>query len=104
MQQKIRDALLEAFPDLVKDDIRSTSMGASGEDLLLSPAARSRLPWSIECKSRNSIAVYGWLEQRSGSEYPPLVFAKANHKEPIVVLYASDFIQLLKENSEAKKD
>jgi hypothetical protein len=35
-------------------------MGATGEDLLLSPAARRQLPISLECKSRASISVYGF--------------------------------------------
>jgi hypothetical protein len=46
-QQEVRDALLSNFPFLEPDDIRSTSMGASGEDILLSPAARRVYPYSI---------------------------------------------------------
>ena len=41
LQQNVRDLLLEALSEyLEEDDIRSTSMGAPGEDLLLSPLAR----------------------------------------------------------------
>lgn len=79
-------------------------MGAPGEDILLSPLARSKVPFSIECKSKNAIAVYPWLEQRAGDGYPPLVFARGNHKEPIVILYASDFLKLIKEISETQKN
>lgn len=102
-QQWVRDALLGVFSDLKSDDIRSTSMGASGEDLLLSPAARGRFPYSVECKSRRAIAVYGWLEQRDGEGYPPIVFAKANRRSPLVILYADDFLKLLKEIDGIKK-
>ena len=35
LQQKVRDLLLETFTELQPDDIRSTSMGVSGEDLQL---------------------------------------------------------------------
>lgn len=42
--------LLEAFPELAEDDLRSTSMGAQGEDILMSPKARKKLPWNIEVK------------------------------------------------------
>ncbi len=42
-QQDIRDMMLDLAPSLEKDDIRSTSMGAGGEDLQLSPAARKIL-------------------------------------------------------------
>ena len=72
-------------------------MGASGEDVLLSAVAREKFRYSIECKSRHGIAVYSWLEQRADGAYPPIVFAKANHKEPIVILYAKDFLKLFHE-------
>lgn len=103
-QKWVVKQLLSLFSRLENDDIRSTSMGASGEDILLSAAARRLVPYSIECKSHNSIAVYKWLEQRSGSDYPPLVFAKGNHKDPIVIMYAEEFFKLIKEKDETKKD
>lgn len=96
----MRDQILNTFPSLTKDDVRSTSMGAAGEDVLLSPAARERFKFSIECKARHGIAVYSWLEQRrdaDNSGNPPIVFAKGNHKEPIVILYAKDFLALFHE-------
>lgn len=71
-------------------------MGASGPDILFSSVARSKFPYSIECKSRQGIAVYSWLEQRTDEGYPPIVFAKGNHREPIVILYAKDFLELIK--------
>ncbi len=43
-QQEVRDKLLETFPDLEPDDIKSTVMGDSGEDIQLSPAARKIIP------------------------------------------------------------
>lgn len=97
-QKKVVQLLLETFPELAKDDITSRSMGAPGEDILLSPKARMRIPFSIECKHRASIAIYAWLEQRLGETYPPIVFAKANHKEPLVVMFAEDFLKLIKRN------
>jgi hypothetical protein len=41
-QQEIRDRLLETFPEFEPDDIKSTVMGDSGEDIQLSPAARKK--------------------------------------------------------------
>ena len=98
LQKWVRDKLLEIYPQLSKDDIRSTSMGAGGEDILFSQLARQWMPYTIECKSRHAISVYSWLEQRQGSDYTPICFAKANHKNPIVILYAEDFFQLIKGN------
>ena len=51
-QQEIRDRLLEAFPEFEPDDIKSTTMGESGADIQLSPAARKKLPLSVEVKRR----------------------------------------------------
>lgn len=98
-QKKMVSCLLGLFPELEPDDVTSRSMGAPGTDILLSPKARKLIPYDIECKHRAAIAVYDWIEQReTGGEYPPLVFAKANHKNPIVIMYLGEFMELLKKN------
>ena len=53
-QQEVRDKLLETFPDLEPDDIKSTVMGDSGEDIQLSPAARKIIPLTIEVQRRKN--------------------------------------------------
>ena len=53
-QQEVRDKLLKTFPDLEPDDIKSTVMGDSGEDIQLSPAARKIIPLTIEVKRRKN--------------------------------------------------
>ena len=73
-------------------------MGAPGPDILLSPKARDLFAYSTECKSRRSIAVYKWLHQREEEGFRPIVFAKANREEPIVIMYAEDFLKLIKRN------
>lgn len=57
LQQWVRDKLLDLFP-LQQDDIRSCSMGAGGEDVQLSPAAREQIPFQFECKNNKKFAVY----------------------------------------------
>ena len=37
LQNKVRDLILEKFNQLEPDDVRSVTMGDSGEDILLSP-------------------------------------------------------------------
>ena len=37
LQNQVRDLILEKFQQLEEDDVRSTTMGDSGEDVLLSP-------------------------------------------------------------------
>ncbi len=98
LQQHVRDAILEAFPRLEPDDVKSTSMGASGEDIQLSPAARRWFPFSVECKARESIATYAWFEQaktNAGGHHPLLVI-KQNHSKPLVVLDFDTFMELVK--------
>ena len=63
LQQWVRDQILSRFPSLTIDDVRSTSMGAGGEDIQLSKAARDLFPYTVECKSNARIAVYKFYEQ-----------------------------------------
>ena len=94
LQQWVRDLLLSLAKDLEPDDIRSTSMGAAGEDILFSPKARKVYPFSIECKSRAKLSVQDFYEQAKtncpkGSE--PIVVLKQNMKKPLVLVDAEYF-------------
>ena len=90
--------LLAAFPTLEIDDITSRSMGAGGEDLLLSPAARRLIPYSFECKNIASFVGYTYLGQAE-SNCPkgatPIAVVKNNHKKPVVVMYLDDWLSML---------
>jgi hypothetical protein len=100
-QQWVRDQILARFC-LEPDDVRSVSMGVSGEDLLLSPAARRKLPISIECKSREKIAVYGYYEQaetNAKGKGEPVVFIKQNRSRPLVVVDAEYFLELIRRSN-----
>lgn len=97
-QQFIRDLILKTFKELEPDDCRSTSMGAGGEDVLLSPRARKLLPISIECKHRKSFSIYSIYEQAKANagKYEPVVFLKGNHKQPLAVVDAEYLINLMR--------
>ena len=58
LQNDVRDLILEKFDTLEPDDVRSITMGDSGEDILLSPAARKLFPFSVECKIKKNL-IYG---------------------------------------------
>ena len=96
LQGWFRDKLLEKFPDLDKDDVRSTSMGANGEDILLSSSARENFPFAIECKNQEQFSnVYTAYDQavshiQGGKNYPLLVI-KINHRRPLIVIDVDDF-------------
>ena len=97
LQQHVRDAILEAYPSLESDDVRSTSMGAGGEDVQLSPAARKLFPYSIECKNLAKIAVFNYYEQATGhGNYEPLVVIKQNRSRPLAVVDLEHFMELVK--------
>ena len=96
-QQWVRDRLLAAFKSLEPDDCRSTSMGAGGEDIQLSPAARKLVPWSIECKSNKAIAVYKFYDQAKencSKKHEPVVFMKMNGRKPLAMVDAEYFIKM----------
>lgn len=100
-QQWVRDAILSLFPHLEDDDVRSTSMGASGEDIQLSPAARKAFPYQVECKNQERLNFWSAWEQATGSgEYMPLLFIKRNHTKPIVCMDAEHFFTLLERPEE----
>lgn len=95
-QQRVRDLLLSAFLTLEPDDVKSTSMGASGEDVMLSPAARKVFPYQIECKAKARAQVYTWYEQaQTHGSHEPVVFIKQDRKKPLVVVDAEHFIKLV---------
>ena len=58
LQQHVRDCGLAVYRDRSADDVRSCPMGSTGADLLLSPLARRRFPYSVECKAYARHAVY----------------------------------------------
>jgi hypothetical protein len=98
LQQEVRDAVLAAFPQLEPDDVRSTSMGASGADLLLSPAARKMFPFVLECKNQEALNIWAALMQAEGHAEgvaPALVF-KRNHSPTYIALQLPDFLELAK--------
>ena len=69
-------------------------MGAGGEDIQLSPAARKLVPFSIECKNRASYAFYKDYDQavvNCPKDAEPILVAKANHRKPVVIVDAEYF-------------
>lgn len=96
LQQKVAAKLLAAFPFLHPDDIKSTPMSSSGEDVQLSPAARLALGVQIECKKFASFAVYTHYDQcvKTGPHHP-LVVIEADRRKPLAVVDLDYFIGLL---------
>lgn len=74
-------------------------MGAGGEDVQLSPAARKVFPYQIECKAKARAQVYTWYEQaKSHGDHEPVVYIKMDRKRPLVVVDAEHFTKLVGDN------
>ena len=97
LQQWFRDLLIEELK-VHPEDIESRSMGAGGEDLIMSRSAREKFPYSIECKNQESLNIlksYEQAQQNSGN-YEPIVVIKRNNVKPLVLVDADYFIELHK--------
>lgn len=101
-QQEIRDSILDTFNQLEADDVKSTSMGAGGEDVQLSPAARKLLPIQIECKRvKSAKGLYNWYNQaKAHGKHEPVVFIRADREKPLVLLSATTYLEVMKQLSE----
>ena len=98
LQQKFMQLLIEKL-EIDPEDIESRSMGAGGEDLIMSKAARQKFPFSVECKNQERLNVWSAWEQAKGNRgiYEPLVVIKKNGVDPLVVLDAKVFMDYVKE-------
>lgn len=95
-QQMVRDLLVSSSAILEPDDVRSTSMGAGGEDLLLSPLARKVYPYSFECKNTEKLNIWKAIEQsrENANGYTPVVAFTKNKEEAYVAIPLKEFIRL----------
>ena len=100
LQQAVRQDLVDRL-GIDPGDVQSTAMGQSGCDLYLSPAARERFPFGVECKAQEAIALPAWWRQCTANAekegLTPLLLIKRNREEPLAVLQWSDLIRLIRE-------
>lgn len=104
-QKEIRDILLqEAAPyGIVEDDIRSTSSGSGGVDILLSPAAQKLFPWSIEVKRVEKLNVATVFEEHHAryakhKDRVSVLFHRRNKNQWLVTLRLTDFMNFVRKN------
>ena len=97
LQKHVCEKLLEKFPTLTEDDIRSCPMGSHGHDCQMSQAAKDKIIFDIECKARAKIAlVYDAIEQANrDDDRVPITVIKADRKRPLVVIELSEFLKLI---------
>ena len=97
LQQKFMQLLIEKL-DIDPEDIESRSMGAGGEDLIMSKAARNKFPYSVECKNQERLNIWQAWDQANNNKgiYDPLVVIKKNGVGPLVVVDAENFLEYVK--------
>ena len=96
LQQWIANEILNRFTGLDPDDVTSRSMGCSGEDVLLSPKARGKFPFSVEAKNTERLNLhraYSQCVENSKDLHEPLLIVKKNHTRPLAVVDAEWFIK-----------
>ena len=97
LQNNVRDLILEKFNQLEEDDVRSITMGDSGEDILLSPAARKLFPFSVECKNQEKLNIWSSLEQTetNAGKHTPLLIFKRNRSKTYAVLQLDALMKIM---------
>lgn len=100
-QQEVRDKFLEYAPELEPDDVRSTSMGASGMDILFSPAAARVWPFDVECKHVEKLSISKAIAQAKENtkegRIPLVVFKnKITQREAFAVIPFEVLLELMK--------
>ena len=98
LQNMVRDALRDAFPSLEEDDIKSQTMGMTGEDIVLSPAARKLIPYSFECKNVEKLNIWNALEQAGDNcdGRTPVVVFKRNRSKTYVAIEFTEWLKTIK--------
>ncbi len=70
-------------------DVLSRSSGAGGTDLHLSPRARARFPFAVECKNQERVNIWEAFEQaaaHASAPLDPLLVIARNRTAPLAVL------------------
>ena len=99
LQNLVRDMLRDIYlPEFHEDDIKSQTMGMTGEDIILSPAARDICHFSFECKNVERLQMWRAIEQceanKTDDRSPAIVFKK-NGKEPYIAIPFQVFCDML---------
>ena len=79
-------------------------MGESGEDIILSPAARDLIPFSFECKNQERLNIWESLsqaEENSNKHIAALVF-KRNRTKTYITLELEEFLKIIGTEYESK--
>lgn len=97
LQKRVAEAFVASGVGLEKDDVRSASMGAPGEDILFSPTARKQYPFSVECKNVEKLSIWAAIDQARANcpeGSTPMVCFSRNHEKTFVTLEFDKFMEI----------
>lgn len=88
------------FPELKDDDVQVASSGSNGEDILLSPFARSLFNFSTEVKNQEKVNIWeaysqALEHQAKRPESRPLLVFKRNKSELMACVDLMTFLRLV---------
>jgi len=98
LQQEVRQKLLESFPQIPPEDVKCSLMSEAGMDIKLSALARKHIPYSIECKNTEKIAIWEAIKQateNSQKDTEPVVVFRRNNSDTYITLRFEHFLSLI---------
>ena len=98
LQKKIAEDILNTFPELTPDDVASRPMSQPGEDVMMSKAAKEKIPFSFEAKNTERFSAWAAFEQakRNSEERRAVVVAKRNGSEPLCLMEWSTALEMMR--------
>lgn len=99
LQQLVVSEILKIFPLLTERDVKSQPMGVTGSDVVLSEAAATAFPYSVECKNTEKLNIWSALEQSESENrtLTPVVIFKRNRSKVYITMELDKFMKLLKD-------
>lgn len=107
-QKAVASMIVETF-NLGEGDVEWCSMGASGIDIKLSPAARAVFPISVECKKGHKHPAVAEMKQARYNTYentlPAVCWSPhgSGPEEAMITFNFREFITWLKDSNNGKK-
>ena len=99
LQNWVRDTLLSIFTTFDDNDIMCAIKGETGEDIKLSNPAKKLIPYSFECKNKQTFkGIYDIISQaQSNSKVTdvPVAIIKMNNQQPLAIVDAMHFLKLI---------
>ena len=101
LQNWVRDELLALFTEFTDDDIYCAIMGESGADVKFSPQAQKLIPYSVECKNKETFkGIYDIMKQAESNtkiNQVPLGIIKMNNFQPLAIIDAKVLFKMMME-------